>query len=168
MWQLTWMFGFLPSWFWSLLLVIGIILTIASWAFRFIPFVSTYRLPIQIIGIISLVTSIWFLGAASNEEKWQARVKEAEEKVKEADMRSLELNDKLTQALNDKIVVREEKTKTITKYIDSWITKEILREVEGPERVKIEKVIEYIERCPIPKELLDIHNQAVKGEGIKK
>lgn len=168
MWQLSWMFGFLPAWFWSVLLIIGIILVLASWAFKFIPFVGTYRLPIQIIGILSLITSIWFLGAASNEEKWQIKVKEAELKAKEAEYKAAELNEQLRRVTEEKIVVRDEKTKTIVKYIDSWITKEILREVEGPERVKIEKVIEYIERCPVPKELLEIHNQAAKGEGMKK
>ncbi len=168
MWQLTWMFGFLPSWFWNVLLIIGILMLLASWVLKFIPFVGTYRLPIQVAGILSLVTSIWFLGAASNEEKWQARVKEAEEKVKIAEVRAEELNEKL-KILNDKTtVVRDQKTQTIVKYIDSWITKEITKTVEGPERVKIEKIIEYIERCPIPKELLEIHNQAAKGEEMKK
>lgn len=168
MWQLTWMFGFLPAWFWNVLFMLGMIFVLASWAFKFIPFIGTYRLPIQIIGILSLITSIWFLGAASNEEKWQIKVKEAELKAKEAEYKAAELNDQLRRITEEKIVVRDEKTKTIVKYIDSWITKEVLREVEGPERVKIEKVIEYIEKCPIPKELLEIHNQAAKGEGMKK
>jgi hypothetical protein len=32
--------------------------------------------------------------------------------------------------------------------------------VEGPERVRVEEVIKYIENCPVPKEMLDIHNKA--------
>ncbi len=168
MWQITWMLGFLPEGFWNFLLIISILMLLASWVLKFVPFISTYRLPIQVAGVLALVTSVWFLGAASNEEKWQAKVKEAEEKVKIAEVRAEELNEKL-KILNDKTtVVRDQKTKTITKYIDSWITKEIVKNVEGPERIKIEKVIEYIERCPIPKEMLDIHNKAAKGEGIEK
>lgn len=168
MWQLTWMFGFLPSWFWTLLLIAGILMVLASWVLKFIPFVGTYRLPIQVAGVLSLVTSIWFLGAASNEEKWKARVAEAEQKVKVAEAQSKELNEQL-RILNDKTtVVRDQKTQTIVKYIDSWITKEVTKTVEGPERIRVEKVIEYIERCPIPKELLEIHNQAAKGEEMKK
>lgn len=166
--QLTWMLGFLPGWFWSVLLIFGIVLVIASWAFKFIPFVGTYRLPMQIIGVISLLVSIWFLGAASNEEKWQAKVKEAEEKVKIAEAKSESLNEQLRLANKNKTIAREQNTKTVVKYIDSWVTKEILREVEGPERIRYEKVIEYIERCPVPKELLDAHNAGARGEAMKK
>jgi len=166
--QLTWMLGFLPGWFWSVLLIVGFGLVIAAWALKFIPFVSTYRLPMQIVGMISLLTSIWFLGAASNEEKWQLKVKEAEAKVAIAEAESKSLNEQL-RALNVKTtVVREQNTKTIVKYLDSWITKEITTTVEGPERIKYEKIIEYIERCPVPKELLDAHNAGARGEAMTK
>jgi hypothetical protein len=166
--QLTWMFGFLPSWFWNVLLILSLMALIASWVLKFIPFIGTYRLPLQVIGIIAAITSVWFLGAASNEAKWKLKVTEAEAKAKEAQILAQKLNHDLSILADKKTVIREEKTKTITKYIDSWITKEITKTVEGPERIKIEKIIEYIERCPIPKELLDIHNQAAKGEEMKK
>ena len=39
-------------------------------------------------------------------------------------------------------------------------TKEIIKEVQGPERVRIEEVIKYIESCPVPKEIINIHNDA--------
>jgi hypothetical protein len=162
------MFGFLPSWFWNVLLILSLMALIASWVLKFIPFIGTYRLPLQVIGIIAAITSVWFLGAASNEAKWKLKVTEAEAKAKEAQILAQKLNHDLSILADKKTVIREEKTKTITKYIDSWITKEITKTVEGPERIKIEKIIEYIERCPIPKELLDIHNQAAKGEEMKK
>ena len=166
--QLTWMLGVLPNWFWNILFLTGILSVLISWVFKFIPFIGTYRLPIQFIGILLLICSIWFLGAASNEAKWKIKVAEAEAKAKEAQYIAQKLNQELSILVDKKVVVRDEKTRTITKYIDSWITKEITKTVEGPERIKIEKVIEYIERCPIPKELLDIHNQAAKGEEMKK
>lgn len=166
--QLTWMFGFLPSWFWNIVLILSILLLVASWVLKFVPFISNYKLPLQVVGVMSLVTSVWFLGAASNEAKWKIKVAEAEAKAHIAQAHALKINEEL-RILNEKTtIVREEKTRTITKYIDSWITKEITKTVEGPERVRVEKIIEYIERCPIPKELLDIHNQAAKGEEMKK
>lgn len=166
--QITWMLDFLPSWFWNILFLTGLMLIIVSWVFKFVPFINVYKSPIQVIGVLSLITSIWFLGAASNEEKWKIKVAEAQYRAQEAQLRAFQLNEELTRLAEKKTVIREEKTRTITKYIDSWITKEITKTVEGPERVKIEKIIEYIERCPIPKELLDIHNQAAKGEEMKK
>ena len=168
MWQLTYMFGFLPAGFWSLLFFTGIAIVVASWVLKFIPFISTYRLPIQIVGIVSIMTSIWFLGAASNEEKWNARVIDLEKKLKYAQIEADKATDllRIEQEQNSKI--RQEKNKEVIKYIDKWRTKEILVNVEGPERVRFEKVIEFIEKCPIPKELLEAHNAAARNEGMKK
>ena len=60
----------------------------------------------------------------------------------------------------DKII--KEKGDEIVKYVDKIVTKEVLKEVQGPERVKIEEVIKYVENCPVPQEIIDIHNQAAK------
>lgn len=168
MWQITWMLSFIPPWFWNFLFFVGVGAVIVAWIFKFIPFISTYRLPIQVIGILSIITSIWFLGAASNEEKWQAEIKKAEEKIKELEQKSNDINEqlKISQAETEKI--RQEKSKSVIKYLDKFVTKEIIKEVEGPERVRIEEVIKFIERCPIPKELIDAHNAGARGDGIKK
>ena len=36
----------------------------------------------------------------------------------------------------------------------------VLKEIPGPERIRVEEVIKYVERCPVPAELLDAHNRA--------
>lgn len=167
-----WLLNLLPGWFFHLMIFAGILGYVASVILTFIPTVNLYRSVIRVFSTIVIIVGVWFAGVASgtatNEDKWQALVKEAEAKVIKAQGESTELNDKLRaeQEENDKL--RNQKAKTVTRYIDSWITKEILREVQGPERVRIEQVIEYIERCPVPKELLDAHNAAAKGEGMKK
>jgi hypothetical protein len=58
-------------------------------------------------------------------------------------------------------VIRE-RGRDIIKYVDRWNTKEIVKEVEGPERIRREEVIKYIENCPVPKEMINIHNQAAE------
>ena len=62
----------------------------------------------------------------------------------------------------EKKELAEKKNRVIVNEIVKWQTKEVLKEVkvEGPERVRVEEVIKYIENCPIPKEMLDIHNKA--------
>ena len=49
------------------------------------------------------------------------------------------------------------------KYITKYIDKEI---------IKKEEIIKYIEQCPVPKDIIDIHNQAVDmnkaADGAKK
>ena len=54
------MLSLIPDWFWTLVLISGIIGTLATWVLKFIPFVSTYRLPIQVASIIALVAGVYF------------------------------------------------------------------------------------------------------------
>lgn len=163
MWQLTWMLSFLPDWFWTLVLTVGIVAVVAAWLLKKIPFVSNYQLPLKIGGTAAMIVSIWFLGAASNEEKWQHRIQELEAAVKKGEEEAKELNVKLSAELEEKKKLQTQKGQTIVKYIDKWQTKEILKEVQGPERVRVEEVIKYIENCPVPKEFIDLHNEAAKG-----
>lgn len=111
--------------------------------------------------------SIWQLGAASNEAKWQERIKEVQAQLDAAKAESAAINDKLKAEQAEKAKIAEQKSRTVVQYVDKFRDREVLKTVEGPERVKIEKVIEYVEKCPVPKELLDAHNAAAKREGMK-
>jgi hypothetical protein len=160
MWQITWALSLLPDWFWTALLITGIFAVVASVILGVVPFIKQYKMPIQVSGIISIIVSVWFLGAASNEEKWQVKIRELEDKVKLAEEKSKETNTEI----QEKVVKQKEyikgKTEYITKYIDKLETKEVIKEVQGPERVRVEEVIKYIENCPVPKELINIHDAA--------
>lgn len=141
------MLGLLPDWFWTLLFVLGLAVLVAAWVLKFIPFISTYRLPLQVGGVIITMLSTWMLGAASNEEKWQARVQELEKKISAAEEKSRNTNSEIQEKIVEKTRVVRERGQDIIKYID--------REV-----VKKEEVIRYIERCPVPQEVIDAHNAA--------
>ena len=61
---------------------------------------------------------------------------------------------------------KKKKTKVIkgkTEYITQYLDREV---------VKNQEIIKYIENCPVPKEIINIHNQAVdmnkSAEGPKK
>ena len=152
MWQITWMLGLLPDWFWTLLLVASIV------AIGLSKFIAPYKLPLRWGGLAGLILSIWCLGAASNEEKWQARVKELEEKLVIAENKSHEENVKIEEKVVTKTKVIKEKGQDIIKYIDR-------------ELVKNNEIVKYIEICPLPKDVIEIHNSAVRmnrAEGEKK
>ena len=104
MWQITAIGNFLPDWIWSALLIFGLLCMAAAWFLGKIPIVSTYRFGIQLTGIIGTVIAIWFLGAASNEAKWQQAMEEAkkekEQIEKEAKKANAELQTKLSSALD--------------------------------------------------------------------
>lgn len=170
MWQITWMLSFLPDWFWTFLFIAGVVALLAGMLLKKIPFISSYQIPLRIGGVLSILVSTWFLGAASNEEKWQHRIKELEEKVAKAEQEAKDANTKLASEIEDKKKIAAQKSKEVVKFIDKWQTKEVLKEVQGPERVRVEEVIKYIESCPVPKELLDLHNKGADNpfKGDKK
>ena len=160
--QITWMISFIPDWFWTLILISGVLGILTSWVLKFVPFVSTYRLPIQVGSVIALLVGVYFQGVVANEEKWQTRIKELEEQVKIAESKSKETNVVVQEKIVTKTKVIKEKGQDIIKYVDRWNTKEVIKEIEGPERIRREEVIKYIENCPVPKEIIDIHNQATE------
>ncbi len=154
MWQITWMLGLLPDWFWTLVLIAGVLAVLAAWVLKFIPFVSTYRLPIQVGGILALLVGVYFQGVIANEAKWEARVKELEAKLAVAEEESKKEN----VVIQEKIVKQKEFVKGKTEYITKYIDREV---------VKKEEIVKYIEMCPVPKELIDLHNSATEI-GVKK
>ena len=90
---------FLPdaflSWVVNGLLVVGVVGTAASWIARYVPFVSQYRVPVQIIGIICLVAGVYFKGGEATELQWRERVAEQQKKIEIAEAKSREANQQL-------------------------------------------------------------------------
>jgi len=170
--QLIWMIDLIPNWFWTLVLWAGVLSLIASYILGKIPFVSQYKIPLRVGGVIATLIGVYFYGVIANEAKWQARVEELQRQVKEAEVEGETANQKLGSALEENKKLVQQKGKEVVKYVDKWRTKEILKEVpvEGPERVRVEEVIKYVENCPVPKEFIDLHNQgaAKPAKGDKK
>lgn len=148
MWQVQWMLSLLPDWLWTALLVGSTVGLIASLIIKRIAFISQYRFPIQAVSFITLLVSIWFLAVASANSVWEAKIKDLEAKVKLAEEQATNKNTEIQEKVVEKTKVVREKGKDIIKYID--------REI-----VKKEEIVKYIEQCPVPKEIIDIHNQAV-------
>ncbi len=152
MWQITWMLSLLPDWFWTLVLITGIIGALAAWVLTFVPFVSKYRLPMTVGSVLLLVTGVYFQGVIANEAKWQAKMDELEAQVVKAEAAAKEKNVEVQKEIVYKDRVVKEKGQTQIQYID--------REI-----VKKEEIVKYIENCPVPKDIIDEHNKAAaKGE----
>ena len=170
--QLIWMIDLIPNLFWTLVLWAGVLSLIASYFLGKIPFVSQYKIPLRVGGVVATLIGVYFYGVIANEAKWQARVEELQRQVKEAEVEGESANQKLGSALEENKKLVQQKGKEVVKYVDKWRTKEILKEVpvEGPERVRVEEVIKYVENCPVPKEFIDLHNQgaAKPAKGDKK
>ena len=147
MWQIMWLLNLMPDWFYHLIVIVSILGLIVASVLKFVPFVSTYRLPIQVISALLLVFGVWMEGGIVNEAKWEARVKELEEKVKIAEEKSTEKNVEIQERVVTQTKVVKEKGRDIIQYID--------REI-----VKKEEIVKFVENCPIPKDIIDAHNAA--------
>jgi hypothetical protein len=149
--QIGWMIGLLPdaflNWFYWAIIVTGITGVLAGWLGKWIPFYGNYVKILQPVGIILLVLGVWLRGGYDTEMAWRAKVAEAEARVAAAEQKSQETNTVIEKQVVEKTKVIKGKTEYITQYLD--------REV-----VKKEEIIKYIEQCPVPKEIIDIHNQA--------
>jgi len=147
-----WMLSFVPdaflAWVVNTILIAGIVGFTASFFFgfvvRYLPWLTPYRLFIQLISIVLLVAGVYFKGGYSVEMVWRGRVAELEEKIKEAEAKSAVVNEKLVTVYKDRVkvvketqVVVQEKIKTVEVKIDS--------------------------QCKITADTIDILNDAAKG-----
>jgi hypothetical protein len=148
------MLGLLPEWFWTTLLIAGLVGLVASFILKRIPFISQYRYPIQIIGVIFTFVGVYYQGGIDNEAKWQARVKEMEDKVAAAQVESAETNKAIETKVITKTKIVKEQGLVIYQYID--------REV-----VKDKEVIKFVENCPIPAVIINTINAAAKNQPIE-
>jgi hypothetical protein len=161
--QIAWMINLIPdamlNWIYWAIIAVGITGVLAGWIGKLIPFYGTYVKILQPIGIVLLVLGVWLRGGYDVEMSWRAKVAEAEARVAAAEQKSQETNTVIEEKVVEKTKVIKGKTEYITQYLD--------REV-----VKKEEIIKYIEQCPVPKEIIDIHNQAADmnkaAEGPKK
>jgi hypothetical protein len=135
---------FLPDFIFHLILLIGLLGLGASFVLGYIPFISQYRLPIQVAASILIVLGVYMEGAISNNNEWKARVADLKLQVAKAEAESAEANIKLIEELANKqaqvTVVQEATNQAIRKSAPA-----------------INKT------CKINDISIQLYNQAVKG-----
>ena len=164
--QIQWMFSLIPdavlNWAYWLIIAAGITGLAAGWLGRWIPFYGIYVKILKPIGVLLLVLGVWLRGGYDVEMAWRTKAAELEAKVKEAEEQSRQVNTVVQEKVVEKTKVIKGKTEYITQYLDRYKDREVIKTIEGPERVRIEEVIKYVENCPLPKEIIEIHNQAAE------
>ena len=145
MWILQW----LPDWIFYGIFFAGLLGLLATYVMKFIPFVYVYRTPIQAISILAIAIGTYMSGAISNEEAWQARVKEMEAKVAAAEIESQKENVKIVEKIVKKTEYIKTRGQDVVKYIDKEIVKYDTKFLPGGQ-------------CEIPKEFIEAHNRAAE------
>ena len=146
MWILSW----LPNWIFYAIFFAGLLGLLATYVMKFIPFVYVYRTPIQAVSVVLIALGTYMAGAISNEEAWQARVKEMEAKVEAAAVESAQENVKIVEKVVKKTEYIKTRGEDIIKYID--------REV-----VKYDSKFDPGGVCEIPKEFIKAINDAAEA-----
>jgi len=147
--------NFIPDafllWVVNAILIAGIVGTVVAFFFgffvRYLPWITPYRMILQIVALVLLISGVYFKGGVGVEMSWRARVADMEAKVAAAESQSKEKNVEIQKVYVDKVrvvketqVVIQEKIKTVEVKIDS--------------------------QCKITSDTVDILNDAAKG--IKK
>ena len=115
--------NFLPEWIFYALSLVGIIGTVLIISFGgLIP--VQYKLGLQITFVFLLAIGLFFIGAISNEEKWQLKVKDMEIKIAQQEAAASEITTEVITKYVDRVKIVEGKTHEIIKKVPVYITKE--------------------------------------------
>ena len=139
MWILKW----LPDWFFYMILLIGVVGYFATYLLKFIPipFISMYRVPVQLVSIICIVIGTFMAGSIHDNEAWLEKVQEMEAKVVKAEQESKTANEKIDTKTEQQKVKIVQKQLVVKQYIDR-------------------EIVKYDNTCVIPKEFVEVHNKA--------
>lgn len=161
-----WIFGFLPDsaieFMINALLIVGGLSTVISLVFlspllRAMPGMAGYHRLIQVVSISILGIGIYLKGGYQTEQTWKKRVALVEEKLRIAEAKSEVVNVIVQEKIVNKDRIIKERGEEIIKYLD--------REV-----IRIKEVEKFIEVCPIPVDIIRLHNSATVApvEEVKK
>jgi uncharacterized membrane protein len=147
------MLQLLPNWIFYAVLITGVFGLVVSYFIRFlsfIPLLYVYKTPIQLSSIIAIVIGTFMAGAIYDNDAWEARVKEMEEKVAAAEVQSKEENIKIVEKVVNKVQIVKTRGQDIVKYVDREVVKYDTKFAPGG-------------ICEIPKEFIKAHNDAAEA-----
>jgi uncharacterized membrane protein len=138
-----WILSIMPDWAFHILLIAGVLGTIAGFVLGMIPVVKQYIIPIRVISLIVLSLALYLEGGLADNQQWELRVKELEAKVAEAEAISAKENVKIVE----KVVTRTQ----------------IVRQRGRDIIVEVDRNREVLDKnCVVPKEFVTIHNKAAE------
>ena len=139
MWILEW----LPNWIFYGILLIGLIGFLVTYLLKLIPIPAlyVYRTPIQIVSVIFIVIGVYMAGSIANNEAWEARVKEVETKLAEAEAQA---------------------AKEVVKVVEKVVVQTQIVRQKGQEIVRVvdREVVKYDNKCEIPPAFIQALNDA--------
>lgn len=148
-----WMLSFLPD---SVLLYVvnGILVigAISSFLAFFVlhrilnkfPTLAPYHLLFQVVSAALLIAGIYFKGGYGVEMSWREKVATVQAELDEAKKKSEQVKVVIQEKVVTKTKVIKEKADTIVQYVDRPV------------------IQEFDKNCPLPKEAIEVHNEAAR------
>ena len=140
-----WIVNFLPDFIFHVLLLVSLLALVASFVLDSIPFISTNAKAIQLASAVVLAIVLYFEGAISDNDAWQARIAALERQVAVAEAKSKETNTVIQYQYRDKV-----------------------RTVKETQVVVQERIVKEAARmdadCRVSPEAISILNQAAGGK----
>jgi hypothetical protein len=118
-----WFLSFIPDWIlqWAIhgLVILGLVLTFIGSLVKFIPVIQPYALVGRQLGIVLLVVGVFFEGGYATEMSYRARIAEMQTKIKEAEVKSAKVNEKLASEVSKNKELIKEKVNRNDKDIEA-------------------------------------------------
>jgi flagellar motor component MotA len=140
--SLYWILTVVPAFLISLVLVIGLVGFFVATFVGKIPFVSQYRLPIQIVSLLLILTGVFLQGGMTYKKDMEIEVAHLMRKIAELQTTSQKTNVEIVEKIVKDTEVIRTRGKTVIEYVDR-------------------EVIKYNNKCELPDEVIDAHNMAV-------
>jgi hypothetical protein len=142
--------NWLPDIVFHLMLLVGVLAIGASFVLTFVPFVSQYRLPIQVAGIMLTVVAVWYEGGIAKDAEYRTRIAAMELKISRAETAAAEANTRLAE----QILKEQARIRDLTET-----NKKRLQELSG----------QLNQQCTVNQSVIDVLNNAAKNrKEIKK
>lgn len=164
-----WMLSFLPDFVIHLIFIVGVLGTIAGFVLGFIPLISRYKLPIQVISLVLLSAGLWFEGGLANEARYKSEHERLKALIAKQEAEATAMNQKLSAASAARDAAIAERGEKIVETVDHYIKGDpvqIVKEINlsEEERAKLQKQIEELQKaekeCKVPELLIQQLNSA--------
>lgn len=142
--------NWLPDWIFYFILLAGVAGIVISFFIKFIPFVNTYRLPLQLVSVVLTVAGVWFAGGIAKDQEYREQIEAAKKRAEIAEQKAKDATARVEYVFKDKVKVVKE-----TQVIVQEKIRDLSVQIDG--------------QCKVIPQVIDIHNQAAtNSKGDKK
>ena len=126
----------------------GLGLYVLSKLVAWLPVISRYKTPAEVLGVLILVVGSYLFGSYGTEMAWRQKVKDLEEKVAKAEAESKQTNSII-------------QTKIVTKVKEIKVFQDRIKEII----IEKEKIIDA--QCKVSDEALEILNASAQNKPVE-